>query len=85
MLHFILGAIITFVGFLFVAKTEWFLENFGRISFFEEHLGSEGGSRLGYKLLGIIIIFIGTLIMTGLIGGFMRWILSPLIKYSQPR
>jgi len=48
-------------------------------------LGVEGGSRLGYKLIGVLTIFIGLLIMTNMIGGFMMWVFSPLLKYSQPR
>jgi len=69
-------------GFL-VIKTEWFLNNFGRIGWFEEKLGSEGGSRLGYKLVGIILLFLGIIVMTGSGPDFARWIFSPLLKYNQ--
>lgn len=72
------------IGAVIVIKSEWMLNNFGRIGFFDRHLGSEGGSRLGYKLVGLIIFFIGLMIMIDLIGGFMAWMLSPLLKYSQP-
>ena len=68
------------VGILMVIKTEWLLENFGRIDFFEEKLGTSGGSRLGYKLIAIAAIFIGLMMATGLINGFLGWVLSPLIK-----
>jgi len=68
------------VGVLIVAKTEWMLSNFGRIDWFEQKLGTSGGSRLGYKLVGIAAIFIGLLMATGSIEGFMGWVLSPLIK-----
>ena len=61
-MHFIIGIIILALGFLIVTKSSWLLNNFGRISFFEQHLGTSGGSRLGYKLLGIIILFIGFLV-----------------------
>ena len=50
---------------------------------FEEHLHGEGGSRLGYKLLGILLIFLGILAITGMIGDFMEWILWPVLKYSR--
>ncbi|MDD5071250.1 MAG: hypothetical protein PHQ42_00735 [Patescibacteria group bacterium] len=83
--HFIFGAVIIAVGASLVIKSEAFLSAFGRIGFFEKHLGLEGGSRLGYKIIGILTIFIGLLIMTNMIGGFMMWLLSPLLKYSQPR
>ena len=83
--HFILGAIIIVIGALITIKSEAMLSTFGRIGFFEKYLGVEGGSRLGYKIIGVLTIFIGLLIMTNMIGGFMTWVLSPLLKYSQPR
>jgi len=84
-MNILVGLILIVVGALIVVKSEWLLDNFGRIGFFEQHLGTEGGSRLGYKLAGILTIFIGLLIMTGMIGGFLSWLLSPILKFSQPR
>jgi len=84
-MHILFGLIIIVVGALMVIKSEAMLNAFGRISFFERHLGTEGGSRLGYKLIGFIIIFIGLLIMTNMIGGFLEWLLSPLLRYSRPQ
>lgn len=83
MLHLILGVLVIAAGVLLVIKSEWFLNNFGRIGFFDEHLGTSGGSRLGYKLLGMFTIFIGVLILTNLIGDFLLWVLSPILKYSR--
>ena len=83
-MNFIGGFLIICVGIFIVIKSEAFLSNFGRIAFFERYLGLEGGSRLGYKIIGFIIIFLGTLIMTNLINDFMSWSLSPLTKYSSP-
>ncbi len=74
------GLILMALGTLIIIKTEFLLENFGRISWFEEKLGSEGGSRLGYKLIGLIIIFFGLLLTTGMFNGFMTTALSPLAK-----
>ena len=82
-MHFIIGIIILALGFLIVAKSEWLLNNFGRINFFEQHLGTSGGSRLGYKLLGIIILFVGFLVFTNMIGGFLEWATYPLTKYNR--
>lgn len=79
----ILGIIFIAVGLLFVIKTESFLRNFGRIGFFEQHLGTEGGSRLGYKLMGLFIIFLGMLMVTGGIGRFLSFVLAPLIRVYQ--
>jgi len=82
-MNFILGIIIIAIGGLIVYKSESLLSNFGRLNFFEKHLGTSGGSRLGYKLIGIIIIFIGVLVLTNMFSGLVEWILSPLLKYSR--
>jgi len=84
-MNIVIGAIILAVGALIVIKSEAVLNMFGRIEFFERYLGTEGGSRLGYKLVGLLAIFIGFLIMTNMIGGFMEWVLSPLLRYSRPQ
>lgn len=73
------------IGAFLVIKTEWFLNNFGRIGWFEEKLGSEGGSRFGYKLIGILFLIVGIITMTGSSNEFMAWVLSPLLKYSKPQ
>lgn len=80
----IVGGLIVYVGFLMVSKTEWLMENFGRIGFFEQYLSSEGGSRLGYKLVGVLAIFIGILAITGLSDNLLGWILSPLTSHIAP-
>ena len=82
-MNILLGLAIIALGVAIAIKSEAFLSFFGRISFFEKHLGTEGGSRLGYKLVGLIFIFIGMLIMTNMIGGFLEWLLSPLLKYNR--
>ena len=63
----IIGILALVVGFVFVWKSEWFFNNFGRINFFETKMGI-GSSRFGYKLIGLIIIMIGTLVVSGLWG-----------------
>jgi len=79
-MYIIIGLIIFAVGVLIVIKSEAMLNAFGRIEFFERHLGTEGGSRLGYKIIGLIAIFIGFLVMTDMINGFLGWILAPLLR-----
>ncbi|MGE5425592.1 MAG: hypothetical protein ACM3PZ_00745 [Bacillota bacterium] len=76
---FIPGLLVTAIGAALMIKTEWFLENFGRISWFEDKLGSDGGSRLGYKLIGVVVIFIGIIVLSGNGSNFFSWLLSPLI------
>jgi len=50
------------------------------MAWFEDKLGAEGGTRLGYKLIGLLAIFIGIVIMTGSGPSFFGWLLSPLIR-----
>ncbi len=70
---FIFGIIIAAVGFLLVWKSEWLINNFGRINFAEQHLGTSGGSRLMYKIIGIIIIFVGFMIAFDLSDNVLAW------------
>ena len=79
-MKFILGVVFTIIGVMIVIKSESFLRFFGRISFFEKHLGTEGGSRLGYKIIGLVVIFLGILTMTGMINGFMAWLTGPITR-----
>lgn len=85
MMQIILGIIITVAGAAMVIKTEWFLNTFGHIDWFDQKLGSEGGSRLGYKLIGILILAFGIIMMTGSGDSFMGWATSPLTQYSSPQ
>lgn len=84
-MYIIPGIIIVIIGALITIKSEGMLNTFGRIGFFEKYLGTEGGSRLGYKIIGLLIFFIGMLVMTNMLSGFLEWILSPLLKYNFPR
>ena len=80
---FLLGVVLLVVGALIVIKSETMLEAFGRVDFFERNLSTSGGSRLGYKLLGIGVAIIGMMAISGLLSGFMVWITSPLTKYNK--
>ena len=79
----LIGLAMLAAGAFLVIKTEWFIYNIGRIAWFEAKLGTEGGSRLGYKLVGIVLIILGIIVSTGSGDDFMRWLLAPLLKYNQ--
>ena len=64
-MKYVLGIIMIAVGAIFIIKTEWFLNMFGRINWAEQKLGAEGGTRLFYKLLGFFIIILSFMIMSG--------------------
>ncbi len=76
------GLILIAIGALIVIKSENIFRNLGRISWFEKHLGAEGGSRLGYKLIGLIVIFFGLLMASGTFDGFLKFLVSPLTRGS---
>jgi hypothetical protein len=62
----ITGIIVVAVGVFMVWRTETMLRIFGRVDWAEQHLGLDGGSRLFYKLLGLLLCFIGIAVATGL-------------------
>lgn len=82
-MNIILGLAILALGILITIKSEAVLRLFGQIEFFEKHLVTAGGSHLGYKLIGIFVCFIGMLVMTNLLGDFVRFVFAPLIHYQQ--
>ena len=66
------GLIMVLVGTVLIVKTEWFIENFGSNAWAEAKLGTSGGTRMMYKILGLIIIFFGMLVATNMIAGFLN-------------
>ena len=68
------------IGALLTIKSDWFLNNFGRIEWAERYLGTEGGSRLFYKLLGLIIVLIAFLIITGLLQNWFLTFFAPFFQ-----
>ncbi len=73
------------LGAVLVIKTEWFLNTFGRVSWAEEHLGTEGGTRLFYKLLGLVFIIISLMGVAGLLGDFVISIFGGLFRGFAPQ
>lgn len=72
----IFGIIGIVIGAVLVIKTDWFVEFFGRIAWAELHLGTSGGTRLFYKLIGIGTIILSFMLMTGLLQLLLRKIFS---------
>ena len=77
-MKFVLGILGIVVGALFIIKTEWFIRNFGTNAWAEQHMGTSGGTRLMYKLVGLMIILVSILSVTGLLGTVVLAIFSPL-------
>jgi hypothetical protein len=77
-MRFFFGMLGIVVGFLMVWKTQFFLQTFGRIPWAEEHLRHGwGGSWMGYKLLGLIIIFGSLLYMMGVLQRMIILVIGP--------
>jgi len=74
------GLIICGIGFLMIWKSEWIVQNFGYNDWAETKLGSSGGTRLMYKLIGLIIIFFGMLMITNLSDEFLMGTIGKLFN-----
>lgn len=74
--QFIVGILIAAAGFILVWKADWFLRNFGSIPSAEKYLGMEGGSRLFYKLIGILALVLGIMHATGLLAPLGHYLVN---------
>ena len=70
-LRIIIGVVLCVVGFYIVKKPHVFLDLAGPIGFAEKWFGS---SYSAYKALGVILIMLGFLAITGLHVKFLSWI-----------
>jgi len=72
------------LGTLLIIYTEWLVDNFGRIDWAEEKLGSEGGTRLFWKLFGLLIIILSLLGVSGALGGIVLSIFGGMFRGAVP-
>ena len=63
----LIGLIGMAIGILMVLKTETLLGFTGHIGWIEEHLRGFGGTRMFYNLLGILIVLVSLMYMTGML------------------
>ncbi|HLD60708.1 MAG TPA: hypothetical protein VJA27_01065 [Patescibacteria group bacterium] len=70
-MRYFVGILFLLVGIGMIIKTEWLIENFGTNAWAEAKLGTSGGGRLLYKLIGLALIFVGFLLITNLFQGFL--------------
>lgn len=75
-MKFFLGLVFIIVGGMITWKTEGIMSFFGRIDWAEQNMHLLGGTRMFYKLLGLLVIIIGMLMVTGLGGGAAEGVLS---------
>ncbi len=67
-MKYFIGISAIIVGVLMILKTEWFVRSFGASAWAEQHLGTSGGTRLMYKLIGLAFIILAMMGMTGMLG-----------------
>ena len=79
-MQYFIGTLGTVAGFMLVWKTAAVLGFTGQIDFAEKYLGTEGGSRLFIKFVGVLVILVSWLYMFNL-GG---WILYKLFLPTAP-
>jgi hypothetical protein len=79
-MKYFIGVICIGIGFVIIWKSDWLMNNFGRIAWAEEKLGMEGGTRLFYKLIGVVIIVFAFLFMSGALEGILRAIFGPTVQ-----
>lgn len=78
MQNIIIGLIIIFAGFMLTWKANWIVENFGTDEWAETKLS--GGTRSMYRFIGVIIIFFGILLTTGLLKTFLNSVFGGIIR-----
>ena len=78
MYFFTIFIIIAF-GALVVIKSEWIYSFTGPIDWAEAHLGTEGGTRLFIKLIGVLIILGTFMWVTGALQAILLGIFKPLL------
>jgi len=66
-------------GFLLVKYSSWLVNNFGYIDSAEHWLGSYGGTRLLWKIIGIVLIVGALLVISGFMNNILLAIFSPLM------
>ena len=83
-LRILLGIGLMALGALFVAKSDWLYENIGAMDWADKYLGMQGGSRFGYKLIGIIMVIVGILLATNLFGSLAMGTIGKYFRGAAP-
>jgi hypothetical protein len=76
-MKYLVGIILIAIGFVIIWKSNWLMDNMGRVEWAEQHLGSDGGTRVFYKLIGVAIILLSFLLMSGGLGSGLKKVFNP--------
>ena len=83
LIRIITGLIGCAVGFFMVWKPQIFLEMIGEQEWAEKVFGPGNGTT-AYKTIGIIVIVVSFLVITGMFEGVIMWFFGPILKgYNQ--
>lgn len=80
----LLGLIGIVVGCLVAIYHNWITENLGRPAWADKYLAMFGGARFFYVVLGILIIIVATLYMTGSLGPILVKIFGRIFGGGMP-
>jgi hypothetical protein len=72
--RYLAGLLLISGGLFLIIKTELLMSWFGRIAWAEEKLGTEGGTRIFYKLIGMGSIVLAFMIMSGKIVSILDFV-----------
>ena len=75
-MRFVVGIILIGFGVVAIVLTDKLMSWFGRIAWAEEKLGSEGGTRIFYKLIGVAFILLAFMFMSGRIFTILEFIFT---------
>jgi hypothetical protein len=81
-MRIVIGIILAIIGFLLVWKNEAVVGFTGYNAWAESKMGTMGGTRLLYKLIGILLIFAAMLAITNMHQGFLEGTLGKVFNPS---
>ncbi|MDP3971168.1 MAG: hypothetical protein Q8P90_05795 [bacterium] len=73
-MRYLVGVILIVTGVVAIIFTKQLMTWFGRIQWAEDKLGAEGGTQLFYKLLGMGLILLAFMFMSGRLFTIVDWI-----------
>lgn len=82
-LRILIGMLLVGLGAVMVIKTNGFYDFFGSMNWADKYLGG-GGSRLMYKLIGLMLCFIGFMVATNLWNSFLQATLGSWLNLNSP-
>ncbi len=80
-LRILIGIAIVGIGIFLVLKTTLIIDFIGPFDWAEQKLGG-GGSNLFYKLVGVVVCFIGFMVATNLWNAFLQATLGSLFGFT---